>query len=254
MTSGGPMLTLRAVTYRYPGYRRPAIHEVDLVVGDGEIVGLVGPNDAGKSTLCLVAAGLAPASIGGEVTGEVLVDGASTLGRRPHELAGDVGIVFAQPTGQLSGIAGSVFEEVAFGPLNLGLPVAETVARTRAALAAVGIGDLADRRPDRLSGGQTQLVAIASMLAMQPRLLVLDEPVAELDPDGRALVAAALASLASSGTALLIAEHDLDLLASTATRLVALDEGRVVFDLPIADALADPRLEQLGVSRSGTPT
>jgi energy-coupling factor transporter ATP-binding protein EcfA2 len=245
------MLTLRSVTYRYPGYRRPAIHGIDLTLGDGEIVGLVGPNGAGKSTLCLVAAGLAPASIGGELTGEVFVDGASTSRMRPHELTGGVGIVFAQPAGQLSGVAGSVFEEVAFGPVNLGLPVAETVARTRAALAAMGIEDLAERRPDRLSGGQTQLVAIASMLAMRPRHLVLDEPVAELAPAGRALVAAALVALARSGIVLLIAEHDLALLASLATRLVALDEGQVVFDLPIADALADPRLEQLGVTRSG---
>lgn len=222
------MLELRSVSYRYPGYRRLALDRVDLVVGDGEVVGLVGPNEGGKSTLCLVAAGLAPGSIGGELTGEVLLDGASMAGRLVHELAGAVGIVFANPASQLSGIAGSVFEEVAVGPVNLGLPVAETVARVRAALAALGIENLALRAPDRLSGGQQQLVAIASILAMRPRHLVLDEPTAELDPEGRRLVAAALASLVRAGTALLIAGHDLDLLASLGAGTVAIEAGRMV--------------------------
>lgn len=221
-------LELRAVSYRYPGYRRLALDAVDLRVGDGEIVGLVGPNEAGKSTLCLVASGLAPASIGGELTGEILMDGAGLRRLRSHELAGLVGVVFANLASQLSGVTGTVFEEVALGPVNLGLPVPETVARTRAALAAVRIEDLAERRPDRLSGGQTQLVAIASMLAMRPRTLILDEPVAELDPEGRALVSEALRSLARTGTALLIAEHDLELLASLGARIVAIEGGRIV--------------------------
>jgi energy-coupling factor transport system ATP-binding protein len=220
-------LELRQVSYRYPGFRRLAIDAVGLRVGDGEVVGIVGPNEAGKSTLCLVASGLAPGSIGGELTGEVLVDGESTRGRATHELAGWVGIVFANPTRQRSGIAGTVFEEVAIGPINLGLPVAETVARVRTALAALGIQDLALRAPDRLSGGQSQLVSIAAMLAMRPRHLVLDEPVSELDPDGRRLVAEALGTLASAGTTLLIAEHDRELLAALGARIVTIEGGRV---------------------------
>lgn len=220
-------LELRSVSYRYPGYRRLALDGVNLRVDDGEIVGLAGPNQAGKSTVCLVACGLAPASIGGELTGEVLVDGVSVRGLAIHELAGRVGIVFANPASQLSAIGGSVFEEVALGPVNLGLPVDESVARTRAAITALGIEELAERRPDRLSGGQMQLVAIASMLAMRPRTLVLDEPVAELDPDGRRLVGEALRSLARAGTALLIAEHDRELLASLGARVVAIDAGRL---------------------------
>lgn len=221
-------IELRGVSYRYPGYRRLAIDGVDLRVADGEVVGLVGPNEAGKSTVCLVAAGLAPGSIGGELTGEVLLDGAPTRGRHPHELAGSVGIVFANPASQLSQVTGTVFEEVALGAVNMGLTLPETVARTRAALAAVGIENLAERRPDRLSGGQSQLVALASMLAMRPRTLVLDEPVAELDPEGRALVGEALRSLARAGTAMLVAEHDLELLAFLGARIVTIDAGRIV--------------------------
>jgi energy-coupling factor transport system ATP-binding protein len=220
-------LELRSVSYRYPGYRAPAMQDVSVRVDDGEIVGLVGRNEAGKSTLCLVASGLAPASIGGQLTGHVLVDGVPLSGLRPYQLAERVGVVFANPANQLSGVAGTVFEEVAVGPVNLGLPVVETVARVRAALAATGIEELAERRPDRLSGGQAQLVAIASMVAMRPRTLVLDEPVAELDPEGRRLVGEALRSLARAGTALLVAEHDLELLAALGARIVTIDAGRI---------------------------
>jgi len=220
-------IELRSVAYRYPGYRSPAIEGIDLRVEDGEIVGVAGRNEAGKSTLCLVASGLAPASTRGELTGDVLVDGTTLRGLPTHELAGRVGIVFSNPASQLSGIAGTVFEEVAIGPVNLGLEVAETAARVRSALAAVGIEDLAARRPDHLSGGQTQLVAIASMLALRPHNLVLDEPVAELDPEGRALVAAALRAVAASGTSILVAEHDVDFLASIGARMVGITVGRL---------------------------
>jgi energy-coupling factor transporter ATP-binding protein EcfA2 len=221
-------LELRQVSYRYAGFRRLALDGIDLTVGDREVVGVVGPNEAGKSTLCLVAAGFASGAIGGELTGEVLVDGEATNGMPAHALAGRVGIVFANPASQRSGIAGTVFEEVAIGPVNLGLPTDEIVDRVRYALAVLGIGNLALRAPDRLSGGQSQLVAIASMLAMRPRNLVLDEPVSELDPEGRRLVADALGTLAGAGTTLLIAEHDRELLAALGARIVSIERGRFI--------------------------
>ncbi len=226
-------LELRGVSYRYAGYRRPAIEGVDLHIADGEIVGLTGPSEAGKSTLCLVASGLAPGSIGGELSGEVLVSGTTLRGLHVHDLPGRVGIVFSNPGSQLSGIEETVFEEVAIGPVNLGFAVEATVARVRAALQAMGIGELAARRPDRLSGGQTQLVAIASILAMQPSVLVLDEPVAELDPEGRAMVAEALRGLVRQGTSVLVAEHDRAFLADLGARMVAITGGR------LADASPD---------------
>ena len=247
------MLGLHGIGYRYAGYAVPVLHDIDLVLADGEIVGVIGANEAGKSTLGLVACGLAPGSIGGGLSGTLTIDGANMAGRPLHEFSTRVGIAFQNPATQLSGTSGSVFEEVALGPVNLGLPVAATVARARAALEALRIWDLAQRSPDRLSGGQTQLVAIAAMLALGPRHLVLDEPNAELDPEGRELVSEALRGIASSGTAVLIAEHDLDLLASICTRLVAIDGGRITFDLPITAALRDPRLAELGVSRQEVP-
>src|SRR3954453_6915165 len=106
------MLQLTGVTYRYAGYAKPVLHDIDLRLDDGEIVGLVGPNDAGKSTLCLVASGLAPASIGGEISGIVAIDGKPVAGLRTHELAERVVVAFQNPNTQRSGIAGTVFEEI----------------------------------------------------------------------------------------------------------------------------------------------
>ncbi|HTC86386.1 MAG TPA: ATP-binding cassette domain-containing protein, partial [Candidatus Acidoferrum sp.] len=146
------MLRLEGATYRYAGYAKPAINNVDLTLNDGEIVGLVGPNEAGKSTICLVASGLAPASIGGGLTGKLTIDGETMAGRPVHELADRVAIGFQNPTTQRSGVTATVFEEIALGPMNLGCEVAETMARTRQALAVLRIEALALRDPGRLSG------------------------------------------------------------------------------------------------------
>ncbi len=241
------MLQLRGVSYRYPGYAAQVLRDVDLTIADGEIVGLVGANEAGKSTLCLVASGLAPASIGGKLTGTLTIDGKPMVGRPPYELAERVAIGFQDPGTQLSGVASTVFEEVALGPMNLGLTATETVDRVRGALVALRIEALAERRPSRLSGGQGQLVALAALLAMRPRHMVLDEPTALLDPAGTRLVAEAIRALAATGAGLLIAEHRTDLLDGLCGRIVVLDGGRIVLDGPAEEVFTDERLEAFGV-------
>lgn len=241
-------LTLSGVEYRYPAAVAPSLDDVDLVVGPGEVVGLVGPNEAGKTTLCLVASGLAPVAIGGRLAGTVEIDGARTADLRPHELAQRVGILFQNAATQLSGTVPTVWEEVAFGPRNLGLGTSEIVDRVDAVLRLLRIEPLAARDPTRLSGGQAQLVALASVLALRPRCLVLDEPTSQLDPAGTRLVGDALVHLATeTDTAILVVEHKSDLLASVATRVVLLVSGRVVTDGPAAAVLASPALESNGV-------
>lgn len=241
------MLELRGVSYRYAGYARAVVHDIDLALGDGEIVGLVGPNEAGKSTICLLACGLAPASIGGGLTGSLVIDGQPMTGRPVHELAGRVVLGFQNPATQRSGVAATVFEEVALGPMNLGLSVAATLARTRAALERLRIEHLADRDPARLSGGQGQLVAIASLLAMNPRHIVLDEPTAQLDPEGTRLVGEAIRALAATGTGLLVAEHKTDVLDGMCGRVAVVVDGRIVLDGPASTVFGDERLEGWGV-------
>jgi energy-coupling factor transport system ATP-binding protein len=242
------MLTLEAASYRYAGASHPSLRDVSLALREGEVLGLVGASEAGKTTLCLVASGLAPRTVGGTLTGRVLLDGTDIAPLAIHELAGRVGIAFASPATQLSGVAGTVYEEVAFGPMNLGVPRPELIARTEEALAALRIEALADRDPTQLSGGQQQLVAIAGLLALRPAHLVLDEPTAQLDPAGTAMVAAALARLAADGASILIAEQKTDLLSEICSRVVALASGRILLDGLAADVLANPRLAELGVA------
>ena len=246
------MLTLESVGYRYAGALQPSLHDVSLELRDGEVVGLVGASEAGKTTLCLVASGLAPRTVGGRLSGRVLLDGTDVAPLRMDQLAARIGIAFASPATQLSGVASTVYEEVAFGPMNLALPLPEVIERTAGALASLRIEALADRDPERLSGGQQQLVAIAGLLALRPRHLVLDEPTAQLDPAGTAMVADALASLARDGASILVAEQKTDLLARICGRVIALDAGRVVLQGPAGAVLADPRLAELGVA-SPTP-
>jgi energy-coupling factor transport system ATP-binding protein len=241
-------LVLDGVTYRYAGSARSALEGIDFTIRPGEVVGVVGANEAGKSTMCLVAAGLAPATIGGRLEGRVTIDDLLTAEARPHELAQRCGVLFQNPVTQLSGTAPTVWEEVAFGPRNLGLALALIVERVESALEALRIADLAPRDPRRLSGGQAQLVALASIVAMRPAYLVLDEPTSQLDPLGTKLVGAALVDLlADTETGILLVEHKTDLLSEVAQRVVVLADGRMVAMGATADILGDPRLADWGV-------
>jgi energy-coupling factor transport system ATP-binding protein len=241
-------LALEQISYRYAGARGLSLREVSLDLRDGEVLGLVGASESGKTTLCLVASGLAPRTVGGKLSGRVLLDGADIEGRRIHELAGRIGIAFQNPATQRSGVTETVFEEVAFGPMNLGRPLDEILQRTWSALRSLRIEELAPRDPGALSGGQQQLVAIAGLLAMGPSHLVLDEPTAQLDPAGTTLVGDAIAQLAHEGASILLVEHKTDLVARVCSRVIALEAGRVAIEGEAADVLSDPRLRQLGVA------
>jgi energy-coupling factor transporter ATP-binding protein EcfA2 len=241
-------LTLRGIGYRHAGASRPALLDIDLDLADGAVVGLAGASEAGKTTLCLVASGLAPRTVGGRIRGTLHLDGEDVDRWPMHRLAERIGIGFQNPATQLSQVANTVFEEVAFGPMNLGIDRADVIERTWDALEAMRIDALAERDPQRLSGGQQQLLAMAGLLAMRPEHLVLDEPTAQLDPAGTALVADAIGRLARGGTSILIAEQKTDLLADVAGEVVVLAEGRIVLRGPAAEVLADPRLEQVGVA------
>jgi energy-coupling factor transport system ATP-binding protein len=246
------MLTLDGCSYRYAGAARASLRDVSLTLRDGEVLGVVGRSEAGKSTLCLVASGLAPRTLGGTLIGRVLIDGADAAGRAMHEMATEVAIGFQNPGTQLSGVATTVYEEVAFGPMNLGMSRDEVLGRTEASIDALAIRVLSERDPERLSGGQQQLVAIAGLLALAPRHLILDEPTAQLDPAGTRLVSDAIERLAAGGTSILIVEQKVDLLAGICHRVLAIDEGRVTLEGAAAAVLGDPTLHALGVVEPST--
>ena len=234
--------------YQYAGAREWVLDGIDLAVDAGRVVAVVGANDAGKSTLCLVVSGLAPSVIGGRLEGSVRLDGRETRELKPFEAAQRCGILFQNPLNQLSGTVPTVWEEVAFGPRNVGLDLATIVERVESSIESLRIGHLAARDPARLSGGQAQLVALAAVLALRPRSLVLDEPTSQLDPEGTRLVGEAIRRIArEAGSAVLVVEHKTGLLTEIADEAVVLDAGRVRSSGAINEVLGDPAIVDLGI-------
>lgn len=226
-------LDVRGVRYAYPD-GHVALHGVDLTVPKGDRVALLGPNGAGKTTLVLHLNGiLAPAE------GTVVVGGLSVSPDRATlaEIRRRVGIVFQDPDDQL--FLPTVAEDVAFGPANLGLRGAELDRRVDEALAAVGMSEHRDRAPHHLSFGQRRRVAVATVLAMRPEILVLDEPSSNLDPAARRELAQILRGLPVT---LLMVTHDLPYALELCERAVILDQGRIVADGATPDLLADADL------------
>jgi len=213
-------LTLERVSFWYPATERPALRDASLAVAPGEVVALVGNVGAGASTLLLVAADLAPRVVGGIIKGTV-----DFRGRGNGE--GGRGIVLPTPWTQLSGMAFTVRDEVAFGPANLGWPRERIAGAVDRALDALGIGALAARDPATLSGGELQRVVIAGIVAMEPALVLLDEPTAELDPEGAGLVWRLVRALAGDGCSVVVATSDLNALPEVAHRIVWLEDGAV---------------------------
>ena len=220
----------RDVRFSYPD-GRVALDGVDLHVAHGERVAVLGPNGAGKTTLMLHLNGLLTGA------GELEVAGIEIGRRTLRELRARVGLVFQDPDDQL--FMPSVREDVAFGPLNLGLDAGAAAVRVEEALAAVGMRHVADRAPHQLSMGERRRVAIATVLAMRPHLLVLDEPSASLDPRARRELLDVLAGVERT---MLIVTHDLAFAGELCERAVILAAGRIVADGPCREILGDAAL------------
>lgn len=230
-------VTVERLSIRYPGRPAAALSDLALSLEPGERLGIAGRTGAGKSTLALAVAGFIPRVVRASTTGRVLIDGTDAIRAAPGDLIGRVGIVFSTPSNQLSGSKLTVREEVAFGLENLGIPRSGMDGRIDAVMGRLGIGHLAEREPSSLSGGEQQRVAIASIVAMGPTILVLDEPTAELDPAGTTAVADLLDGLAAAGTTILCVEHD-PVVLGRSDRVIVLESGRIIADGLPADALA----------------
>jgi energy-coupling factor transporter ATP-binding protein EcfA2 len=242
------MISIQHVTYTYPGTNAPALKDVSLEVPAGQFCAVVGENGAGKSTLAYTIAGFVPHFYHGMLQGEVTVAGNKTLTTPIHNLVNSVGLVFQNPFNQISGTKFTVREEIAFGMENLGIDRDEMLARCEAMMALVGIRELAERFPLSLSGGQMQRVVIACILAMQPQILVLDEPTSQLDPIGSREVLAAIRQLASQHQmTVVIIEHKLEWLAEFADRMVAMAEGSIIADGAPREVLSDEAVWGRGV-------
>ncbi|MEM1575694.1 MAG: ABC transporter ATP-binding protein [Nitrososphaerota archaeon] len=214
-------------SYSYPTKRNVLI-DINLKVYRGEVLGIIGPNGAGKSTLCKSLNGLVPHFYGGTIKGSVIVAGMDTLEHTVAELSTKVGLVFQEPENQLSGLALTVEEEVGFGLSMLGFPKELIKERVKEAIEKVGLKGLEKRSPFELSGGQQQRLAIATVLAMKPEIMVLDEPTALLDPIGKYEVFSVLKELITEGSTIVIAEHEIEELAYLTDRILFLKEGKII--------------------------
>ncbi|HDI12317.1 MAG TPA: ATP-binding cassette domain-containing protein [Candidatus Bathyarchaeota archaeon] len=240
------LIETRNLTFTYAGREKPSIEDINLSIDKGEFVILTGPSGCGKTTLCRCFNGLIPHFYNGELKGEVTVAGLKVDEHPTYELACHVGMVFQNPENQLFAL--SVEKDVAFGLENLGLPREEIRKRIDWAMKMTGIYELKERAPYELSGGQQQRVAIASILAMQSEVMVLDEPTSFLDPLGAKQIFDVIYRLNRKlGITVILVEHRLDLAASYATRVIIMNDGKIVLDGPPREILSSKEAKLIGI-------
>jgi energy-coupling factor transporter ATP-binding protein EcfA2 len=220
-----PVIKIQDLSFRYYNSVKNALSKINLEVFAGDFVLVTGPSGCGKSTLLRCMNGLIPHFYQGEFSGQVLVRGIDTRKSSVSELSTLVGLVFSDPESQLLTL--EVASDVAFGPENLGLPRDEVIERVDWAIKNVGIEGLRRLAPFQLSGGEQQKVAIASILSIKPKVLVLDEPTANLDPRSAKSVIHLLGDLSKQGTTIIVAEHRLDLISHYSNRVVLMQAGEV---------------------------
>jgi len=245
---GPPEIEVKEVSFTYRGSTEPALHGISFVQRRGEIVGVVGPSGAGKSTLVKCLNRLVPSFDNGTFAGVVKIAGQTLAEQRVCDVAPLVGMVFQDFESQL--FSTNVAHEVAFAMEQCGYSREEMVQRVGAALRAVGLEGFESRDPATLSGGEKQRLAVAAVMALRPRVIVLDEPTTDLDPQGRAEVFALIEQMRLQGATLVLVEHDLEAL-RVCDRLLVVRDGRIVADLPPSELMA--RVELLESCRLRPP-
>ncbi len=219
--------------YRYPGSTKLALDDISFQVKPGEFIGIIGRNESGKSSLCQAIAGLIPNFYKGAYGGKVFVDKVEVKMVEVDELCQKVGIIFQNPFNQVTGSKLTVYEEISFGLENMGVPKEEMIKRIDEAMELLDIDKYRDRYPFDLSGGQMQRMAIASIIAMKPEVIILDEPTSQLDPQGREEVFQAVQKLSKQGITIIMVEHNMEKIAAYSDRVVLLNDGKLIaIDIP----------------------
>ncbi|RLE77509.1 MAG: ABC transporter ATP-binding protein [Thermoprotei archaeon] len=242
------IIEFKNVTFMYRGNSEPSLLNVNVEIERGEFILLTGPSGCGKSTFCRLLNGLIPHFYGGELKGEVTVLGMNVKNTPTYELARHVGMVFQDPENQL--FLSSVEKEIAFGLENLGLPREEIKRRVNQVIKYLGLENIREKAPYELSGGQQQKVAIASVLAMQPEVLVLDEPTANLDPYSSLELLNIITRLNRElKITIILVEHRLEMLLDKVSRLMLMDKGKIVVDGPPQDVVLSPEMKIVGIPK-----
>lgn len=223
-------INIKDLSFIYPGSKKKALKNINLNIDDGEFCCIIGKNLAGKSTLCYTITGFIPHFFKGKMEGNVLIDDLDTTDLPLHKIVTKVGFVLQNPFNQLSGSKFTVFEELAFSLENLGIFRNEMIERVEEILKKLKIYDLKHRSPYELSGGQQQMVAIASILVMKPKIFVLDEPTSQLDPVYSKLIFSLIKKLNKVGITIIIVTHKIEEIAESANRILLIENGEILIN------------------------
>ena len=219
---------LENVSYQYPLENRKVLKNINLDIKKGEFWAVIGKNGSGKTTLCSILRRFVPDFYKGELTGKITLEGKELKEYSQKEIVQKIGFVFQNPFTQISGVKDTVFEEIAYGLENLGLEREVIISEVEKILKLLEIEKLRDRNPYDLSGGQKQRVALASIIAMDPDILVIDEPTSQLDPKGTEDIFKIINLMANEGKTIILVEHKLELIAEYAQNILVLDEGEII--------------------------
>lgn len=241
------MVSVKNLSFKYDLTNEVILKDLNFEIKKGEFVGLLGRNGSGKTTLCSILRGLMPEYISGKMKGNILIDGKNIKEYEVGTLVKKVGFVFQNPFIQISGIKKTVYEEIAFGLENLGISREEMIRRVDEIIKDLGLEDIKDKNPNNLSGGQSQKVALASVLVMDPDLLIVDEPTSQLDPIGTESVFEILKILRDKKKTVILVEHKIDLMAQYADRVMILDEGSIVLNGKTKEVLSNSDITKYGL-------
>jgi len=216
------------VNYKYPLENKQVLKNINIEIKKGEFWAVIGKNGSGKTTFCNMLRRFVPDFYKGELTGKITLEDKELKDYSQKELVQKIGFVFQNPFTQISGVKDTVFDEIAYGLENLGLYKEEIISRVEKILKLLEIEKLRDRNPYDLSGGQKQRVALASIIAMDPDILVIDEPTSQLDPKGTEDIFKIINLMANEGKTIILVEHKLELIAEYAQNILVLDEGKII--------------------------
>ena len=240
-------IELKNVTYTYPLMKQPALKNITASFEHGKFYGVIGENAGGKTTLCNLIRGLIPHFYKGKLEGQALIEGEDIRTLDIDLLSTKIGYIFQNPFTQISGVRKTVFEEIALGLENLGMPREEMIEKVLHIAKLVHIENLLQNNPNALSGGQRQRVAFASIIAMDTDTFVIDEPTSQLDPEGTEGIFEIIHTLKEQGKTIILVEHKVDLLAEYADEILVLYKGELIAKGATKEMLSDVSLSEKGV-------
>lgn len=239
-------IILKNVSYRYPLEEKEVVRDFTYCFEQGKVYGLIGENESGKTTLCNIIRGFIPELYRGKLEGEILINGRKINSYDPGELASIVGYSFQNPFVQISGVKDNVYEEIAYGMENIGVPRDQMIKRVDELVKMFHLEELVDKNPYELSGGQKQRVALASMIALDPEVVIMDEPTSQLDPKSTEDIFEIVNILKKQGKTIILIEHKIDLVAEYCDSILLMHQGKLVMHGDAKDVLTDPKVLEYG--------